>query len=59
MKQLERKIFKSIEKEDYEIPDYKQIENPKEAKQVMKDYLETVIEENKENPKAKEAIEEA
>ena len=59
MKQLAKKIFKSVEREDYEIPDYKQIENPKEAKQVMKDYLETVIEENKENPKAKKAIEEA
>ncbi len=59
MKHLARKIFKSIEKEDYEIPDYKQIEDPKEAKQVMKEYLEKVIEENKENEKAKETIEEA
>ena len=59
MKHLARKIFKSIEKEDYEIPDYKQIEDTKEAKQIMKAYLETVIEENKENEKAKEAIKEA
>ena len=59
MKHLARKIFKSIEKENYEIPDYKQIEDTKEAKQVMKAYLETVIEENKENEKAKEAIKEA
>ena len=59
MKHLARKIFKAIEKEDYEIPDYTQIESPKEAKKVMKNYLETVIDQNKENPKAKEAIEEA
>lgn len=59
MKHLARKIFKSIEKEDYEIPDYKHIEDTKEAKQIMKAYLETVIEENKENEKAKEAIKEA
>ena len=59
MKHLAKKIFKSIEKEDYERPDYKQIEDSKEAKEVMKEYLETVIEENKENEKAKEAIEEA
>ena len=59
MKHLARKIFKSIEKENYEIPDYKQIEDTKEAKQIMKAYLETVIEENKENEKAKEAIKEA
>lgn len=59
MKHLARKIFKSIEKEDYEIPDYEQIKDPKEAKQVMKDYLEEVIEANKENEQAKEAIDEA
>ena len=59
MQHLAKKIFKSIEKEDYEIPDYKQIEDTKEAKQVMKDYLETVIEENEQNPKAKDSIEEA
>lgn len=59
MKHLARKIFKTIEKEDYKIPDYEKIENPSEAKKVMKEYLETVIEENKENEKATEAIEEA
>ena len=59
MKHLAKKIFKSIEKEDYEIPDYTQIENAKEAKKIMKDYLENVIEQNKENSKATEAIEEA
>lgn len=59
MKHLAKKIFKSIGKEEYKIPDYKQIENQKEAKQVMKDYLETVIEENKGNENAKDAIEEA
>ena len=59
MKHLARKIFKSIGKEDYEIPDYEQIKDPKEAKQVMKEYLEEIIEKNKENEQAKEAIEEA
>ena len=59
MKHLARKIFKSIEKADYEIPDYEQIKDPKEAKQVMKEYLEEVIETNKENEQAKEAIDEA
>ena len=59
MKHLARKIFKSIETQNYEIPDYKQIKDPKEAKQVMKEYLETVIKENEENVKAKDAIDEA
>lgn len=59
MKHLARKIFKSIKKEEYEIPDYEQIENPKEAKQVMKEYLEEVIKDNEEKPEAKVSIQEA
>ena len=59
MKHLARKIFKSVGKENYQIPDYEQIENPNEAKQIMKQYLEEVIKENEENVKAKESIEEA
>jgi len=44
MKHLAKKIFKAMEQDDYEIPDYTQIEDHKEAKQVMKDYLEEVME---------------
>jgi len=44
MKHLAKRIFKAMETEDYEIPDYTKIEDHKEAKQVMKDYLEGVIE---------------
>ena len=44
MKQLAKRIFKAMECEDYEIPDYKQIEDHKEAKQMMKEYLEGVME---------------
>jgi transposase len=51
MKHLAKKIFKSIEEEAGEIPDeintnipdYKAIEDHKEAKQVMKNYLEEVM----------------
>jgi len=43
MKHLAKKIFKAMNKTDYEIPDYEQIEDHKEAKQVMKSYLESVI----------------
>ena len=59
MKHLARKIFKAVGKEEYNIPDYEQIENPKEAKKVMKEYLEQVIEENKENINASDSIKEA
>lgn len=59
MKHLAKKIFKAIGTEEYEIPDYTQIDNPKEAKKVMKDYLENVIHDNIENQDAKEAIQEA
>ena len=43
MKHLAKKIFKAVGQEGYEIPDYTQIEDHQEAKQVMKDYLEDVI----------------
>jgi len=61
MKHLAKKIFKAMEQTDYEIPDYKQLEDHKEAKRVMKDYLENVIEladerAEKEVTKAKEII---
>ena len=57
MKHLARKIFKEADITDYDIPDYKQIDDPKEAKNVMKSYLEEVISENTEN--APEATKEA
>ncbi len=44
MKQLAKNIFKAMNQEEYEIPDYTQIEDHAEAKQVMKDYLEDLIE---------------
>ena len=44
MKQLAKKIFKAIGQEEYEIPDYTKIEDHAAAKQVMKDYLEDLIE---------------
>lgn len=59
MKHLARKIFKSTGNEEYSIPDYEQISDPKEAKQVMKEYLEEVIKENEGKAEAKESIEEA
>lgn len=50
MKHLARKIIKTYEDETGEtlidlpeVPEYKEIEDHKEAKKVMKDYLETVI----------------
>jgi len=57
MKHLAKKIFKAMEQTDYEIPDYKQIEDHKEAKRVMKEYLEEVIELADE--RASEAVEKA
>lgn len=73
MKRLASKLFKMVEKENgevpeelnQEIPNYKEIENHKEAKSTMKSYLEdtiTKLEEsiNIENcPKTKEVIENA
>jgi len=44
MKHLAKKIFKAMEITEYEIPEYKQIEDHQEAKRVMKEYLEGVIE---------------
>jgi len=52
MKHLAKKIFKSLESDngtvpesvDRNIPDYTQIEDHNEAKQVMKEYLNTVME---------------
>jgi len=49
MKHLARNIFKAMGEEEYEIPDYTQIENHAEAKQVMKDYLENLIEQVDQN----------
>lgn len=59
MKHLAKKIFKATNNENYEIPNYEEIENPKEAKKVMKEYVENIIEEveNKELPEVKEAKE--
>ena len=47
MKQLARNIFKAMKQEDYEIPDYAQIEDHLEAKLAMKEYLEDVIDQAK------------
>ncbi len=44
MKHLAKNIFKSMGQDEYEIPDYTQIEDHVVAKQVMKDYLEKLIE---------------
>ncbi len=51
MKRLAKKIFKSVDEENGEvpssvsqdIPEYKDVEDPKKAKTVMKDYLEETI----------------
>ena len=59
MKRLVKKIFKASGQEDIEIPDYTKIENHKEAKQVMKEYLEEVIEKNESNPAVEAEIQEA
>ena len=55
MKHLAKKIFKAEGIEEYEIPDYKSIENPTEAKQVMKEFLEDVIENKTEKSEAEVA----
>ena len=73
MKHLAKKIFKNLEEEngkvpdevDTDIPEYQAIENHREAKKVMKDYLEEVIEQVEEttdlseNCQTKETIEQA
>lgn len=46
MKHLAKNIFKAMGQEEYEIPDYTQIEDHAAAKQVMKDYLEDLIEQS-------------
>ena len=57
MKILAKKIFKAMEQTDYEIPDYTQIEDHNEAKRVMKEYLEDVMDEADE--RAKDEVEKA
>ncbi len=73
MKTIAKKIFKTIDEENGEIPDtinqnipeYKEIEDPKEAKATMKAYLEETITkveesiEGKDTPKTKKIIENA
>lgn len=73
MKRLAKKIFKTYEKEsgklpeniDKNIPEYKQIEDHKEAKRIMKDYLQREIEKvedivnKEENPKTITVLENA
>jgi transposase/curved DNA-binding protein CbpA len=69
MKHLAKKIFKGLEadkgsipcKINTQIPDYTQIDDPKEAKAVMKEYLEEVIAQSKPyaGKKTKKAIAEA
>ncbi len=61
MKHLARNIFKAKEQTEYEIPDYTQIEDHKEAKRVMKEYLEEVIDEAKQETSEKvvQAVKEA
>lgn len=57
MKHLAKKIFKEMEAEPHDIPDYTEIEDHKEAKSVMKETLENIIEEAGE--KAPNAVAEA
>lgn len=73
MKRLANKIFKTYEKESGElpqeiernIPEYQEIADHKEAKSIMKGYLEKVIEDvekitnNEKNPKTMKAIQTA
>ena len=73
MKRLAKKIFKTLDEEngevpetiDQEIPEYQKIENHKEAKATMKEYLEKTIKEVEEtvdieqNPKTKKVLENA
>ena len=57
MKHLAKRIFKAMEQTEYEIPDYTQIEDHEEAKRVMKEYLEGVMDEADE--RAKDEVEKA
>lgn len=73
MKHLAKKIFKSLESElksipsniNTNIPDYKKIEDHKQAKETMKNYLEDIIEgvenivDTTDTPKTKDTLEEA
>lgn len=61
MKHLSKNIFKAMGQEEYEIPDYTQIEDHAEAKQVMKGYLENLIEQVDQNcsEKVTQAVQEA
>lgn len=69
MKHLAKRIFKSLEKDngyvpvtiDTDIPNYEAIENHREAKATMKEYLETVMEQAEEyaGESTMNAIEEA
>ncbi|CAM3565280.1 hypothetical protein GCM10009865_09000 [Aeromicrobium ponti] len=73
LKHLAKKTFKTINEEieevpdtiNQEIPEYKEIENHKEAKAVMKDFIEETIKSVKENveieqaPKTKKVLENA
>ena len=56
MKHLAKNIFKAMGEEDYEIPNYTQIEDHVEAKQVMKDYLEDLIEQASEETSSEEVV---
>lgn len=48
MRDLAKKIFKAKGQDEYEIPDYNQIEDHNLAKKVMKEFLEEVIDQAKE-----------
>lgn len=64
MKHLAKKIFKTLDEEigqipsniNQEVPDYKEIEDPKEAKATMKTYLEEVINQVEENIKVDNSV---
>jgi acetylornithine deacetylase/succinyl-diaminopimelate desuccinylase-like protein len=55
MKHLARKIFKAMGQKEYEIPDYTQIKDHNEAKEMMKGFLEETMEGADE--RAKEEVE--
>lgn len=57
MKHLAKKIFAELNEEPHDIPNYEEIDNHKESKQMMKQYLENVIEEA--GDKAPHAVDEA
>jgi transposase len=73
MKHLAKKILKNVEEEtgiipaiiNKDIPNYKEIEDPKQAKETMKNYLEKLIDdteavvENTDNVKTQKALDQA